>query len=222
MGQKVHPIGFTVGYFRDWKSRWACDKANFSKMIHEDYNIRKIIKKEAKGAGVSSVEVERRGEEITVFVSAARQGILIGKKGQDIDRIRGMVQQVTSGPVKIIIKEVSSPDVVAQIVSESIAEQLEKRMAFRRVLRKSIDTTLTAGAKGVKIQVSGRLNGAEMARREKVCVGRMPLSTMRSDIDYGFAEAHTTYGLIGIKVWIYQGQRQSSSLHANSSTEEME
>jgi small subunit ribosomal protein S3 len=207
MGQKVHPIGFTVGFFRDWKSRWVADKASFGLMIYEDYQIRKIIKGQAKGAGISSIEIERRGEEITVFVSAARQGILIGKRGAEIDRIKDMVQGVCSGPVKIVIKEVSNPDAVSQIVAESICEQLEKRMAFRRVMKKTVESTLGAGVKGVKIQISGRLNGAEMARTEKVAVGRMPLQTMRADIDYGFAEAHTTYGRIGVKVWLYHGDK---------------
>ncbi len=208
MGQKVHPIGFTVGYFQDWRSRWVTDKQSFGMTIYEDFQIRKIIKKQAKGAGIASIEIERRGDEVTVYVSAARQGILIGKKGQEIDRIKDMVQGVSSGPVKIIIKEVSNPDAVAQIVSESIAEQLEKRMAFRRVLKKTVETTLAAGVKGIKIQISGRLNGAEMARTEKLSVGRMPLQTMRSAIEYGFTEALTTYGKLGIKVWIYHGEKK--------------
>jgi small subunit ribosomal protein S3 len=208
MGQKVHPIGFTVGYFQDWRSRWVTDKQNFGVTIYEDYQIRKIIKQQAKGAGIAQIEIERRGDEVTVYVSAARQGILIGKKGQEIDRIKDMVQGVSSGPVKIIIKEVANPDAVAQIVSESIAEQLEKRMAFRRVIKKTVETTLAAGVKGVKIQISGRLNGAEMARTEKLSVGRMPLQTMRSKIEYGFTEALTTYGKLGIKVWIYHGEKK--------------
>ncbi|MBF0197737.1 MAG: 30S ribosomal protein S3 [Planctomycetes bacterium] len=208
MGQKVHPTGFTVGFFQDWRSRWVADKSNFGLMIYEDYQIRKIIKKQAKGAGIAKIEIERRGEEITVHVFAARQGILIGKKGQEIDRIKDMVQGVSSGPVKIVIKEVANPDKTAQNVCESIAEQLEKRMAFRRVLKKTIESTLSAGALGIKIQVSGRLNGAEMARCEKVSVGRMPLQTMRSDIDYGFTEASTTYGQIGVKVWVYNGEKK--------------
>ncbi len=214
MGQKIHPTGFTVGFFQDWKSRWMTGKAQFGKTIHEDYHIRTLIKKQARGAGISSIEIERRGEETTVFVSAARQGILIGKKGQEIDRIREMVQEIASGPVKIVIREIHNPDSVAQIVAESIAEQLEKRMAFRRVIKKAIDTTYASGVKGVKIRVSGRLNGAEMARMEKVGVGRMPLQTMRSDIDYGFAEARTTYGTIGVKVWIYKGMKERKSLHS--------
>jgi small subunit ribosomal protein S3 len=207
MGQKINPVGFTVGYFRDWKSRWVADKSNFGLMVYEDFQIRKIIKSQAKGAGISVIEIERRGEEITVYVSAARQGILIGKRGAEIDRIKDMVQGVCSGPVKIVIKEVANPDAVSQNVAESICEQLEKRMAFRRVMKKSIESTLGAGVKGVKIQISGRLNGAEMARTEKVAVGRMPLQTMRADIDYGFAEAHTTYGRIGVKVWLYHGDK---------------
>lgn len=207
MGQKINPTGYTVGFFQDWKSRWVADKSNFGLMIYEDYQIRKIIKGQAKGAGISVIEIERRGEEITVYVSAARQGILIGKRGAEIDRIKDMVQGVCSGPVKIVIKEVANPDAVSQNVAESICEQLEKRMAFRRVMKKSIESTLGAGVKGVKIQVSGRLNGAEMARTEKVAVGRMPLQTMRADVDYGFAEAHTTYGRIGVKVWLYHGDK---------------
>ena len=216
MGQKVHPYGFTVGVYRDWKSRWSTDKSTFGLTIYEDFRIRKIIKLQAKGAGVSDIQIERRGEEITVYVSAARQGILIGKKGQEIDRIKDMVQTVASGPVKIVIVDVANPDAVAQNVSESIAEQLEKRMAFRRVMKKSVETTLAAGVKGIKIQISGRLNGAEMARREKISVGRMPLQTMRSDIDYGFSEALTTYGKIGIKVWIYKGEKTSKSIRSTS------
>lgn len=214
MGQKVHPNGFTLGFYRDWKSRWITDKSSFGITIYEDYMIRKIIKKQAKGAGVSDIEIERRGEEITVYVSAARQGILIGKKGQEIDRIKDMVQTVASGPIKIVINDIANPDAVAQNVSESVAEQLEKRMAFRRVMKKSLETTLAAGVKGVKIQVSGRLNGAEMARTEKVAQGRMPLQTMRSDIDYGFSEAHTTYGKIGVKVWIYKGDKSKKSIRS--------
>jgi small subunit ribosomal protein S3 len=207
MGQKIHPTGYTVGFFQDWKSRWVADKASFGLMIYEDYVIRKIIKKQAKGAGIANIEIERRGEEITVYVSAARQGILIGKRGAEIDRIKDMVQSNCSGPVKIVIKEVANPDAVAQNVAESIAEQLEKRMAFRRVIKKAVESTLGAGVKGVKIQVSGRLNGAEMARREKVAVGRMPSNTMRAEIDYGFTEASTTYGQIGVKVWLYHGDK---------------
>lgn len=207
MGQKINPTGYTVGFFQDWKSRWVADKSSFGLMVYEDYQIRKIIKSQAKGAGISVIEIERRGEEITVYVSAARQGILIGKRGAEIDRIKDMVQGVCSGPVKIVIKEVANPDAVSQNVAESICEQLEKRMAFRRVIKKSIESTLGAGVKGVKIQVSGRLNGAEMARTEKVAVGRMPLQTMRADVDYGFAEAHTTYGRIGVKVWLYHGDK---------------
>lgn len=207
MGQKINPIGYTVGFYQDWRSRWVTDKQNFGLMIHEDYQIRKIIKSQAKGAGVAKIEIERRGDEITVYVSAARQGILIGKRGQEIDRIKDMVQAIASGPVKIVIKEIANPDAVSQNIAESITEQLEKRMAFRRVLKKAVESTLSAGVKGVKIQVSGRLNGAEMARTEKIAVGRMPLQTMRADIDYGFAEAHTTYGRIGVKVWVYHGDK---------------
>lgn len=207
MGQKINPTGYTVGFYQDWKSRWVTDKQNFGLMIYEDYQIRKIIKEQSKGAGIAKIEIERRGDEITVFVSAARQGILIGKRGQEIDRIKDMVQSIASGPVKIVIKEISNPDAVSQNIAESITEQLEKRMAFRRVLKKAVESTLGAGVKGVKIQVSGRLNGAEMARTEKIAVGRMPLQTMRADIDYGFAEAHTTYGRIGVKVWVYHGDK---------------
>jgi small subunit ribosomal protein S3 len=207
MGQKINPIGYTVGFYQDWRSRWVTDKQNFGLMIYEDDQIRKIIKSQAKGAGVAKIEIERRGDEITVYVSAARQGILIGKRGQEIDRIKDMVQAIATGPVKIVIKEIANPDAVSQNIAESITEQLEKRMAFRRVLKKSVESTLSAGVKGVKIQVSGRLNGAEMARTEKIAVGRMPLQTMRADIDYGFAEAHTTYGRIGVKVWVYHGDK---------------
>ncbi len=213
MGQKVHPTGFTVGFFQDWRSRWMSESQSFANLIYEDYQIRQLIKKQAKGAGISKIEIERRGEEITVYVSAARQGILIGKKGQEIDRIREMTQKVASGPVKIVIKEIQNPDTVSQIVAESIAEQLEKRMAFRRVMRKTMEASYASGVGGVKIQISGRLNGAEMARCEKASIGRMPLQTMRSIIDYGFAEAHTTYGTIGIKVWIYKGQKEKHSIH---------
>jgi small subunit ribosomal protein S3 len=220
MGQKVHPYGYTVGAFRDWRSRWVADKSIFGLMVYEDYQIRGIIKQQAKGAGISNIEIERRGEEITVFVSAARQGILIGKRGAEIDRIKDMVQGVCSGPVKIVIKEVANPDAVSQNVAESICEQLEKRMAFRRVMKKTIESTLGAGVKGVKLQISGRLNGAEMARTEKVSVGRMPLQTMRADIDYGFAEAHTTYGRIGVKVWLYHGDKMGKrSIKAPSPSE---
>jgi len=207
MGQKVNPIGFRTGIFQDWKSRWVTDKQNFGLMIYEDYQIRKIIKGQSKGAGISKIEIERRGDEITVYVSAARQGILIGKRGQEIDRIKDMVQAIATGPVKIVIKEISNPDAVSQNIAESITEQLEKRMAFRRVLKKAVESTLAAGVKGIKIQVSGRLNGAEMARTEKIGVGRMPLQTLRADIDYGFAEAATTYGRIGVKVWVYHGDK---------------
>jgi len=207
MGQKINPIGYTVGFYQDWRSRWVTDKQNFGLMIYEDYQIRKIIKTEAKGAAIAKIEIERRGDEITIFVFAARQGILIGKRGQEIDRIKDMVQGIATGPVKIVIKEISNPEAVSQNIAESITEQLEKRMAFRRILKKTIESTLGAGVKGVKIQVSGRLNGAEMARTEKIAVGRMPCQTMRADIDYGFAEAHTTYGRIGVKVWVYHGDK---------------
>lgn len=220
MGQKVHPNGFVVGFSKNWRSRWATDKGNYAALVYEDYKIRELIKRQAAGAGIASIEIERRGEEISVFVSAARQGILIGKKGQEIDRIREMVQDVASGPVKIIIREVGNPDAVAQIVAESISDQLLKRMAFRRVMKKALDTTYAAGVQGVKIRISGRLNGAEMARCEKVGVGRMPLQTIMSDIDYGFAQSFTTYGAIGIKVWIYNGPKDRRTLHPENQSSE--
>lgn len=205
MGQKVNPISFRLGYIKTWSSRWYASKKDFAKFLHEDIKIRKYIKKNLAQAAVAKVEIERAGEKAKIIVHTARPGIIIGRRGADIDKLRDELQKITNKEIFIDIKEIKSPAIDAQLISANVAFQLEKRIAFRRAMKKAVQSAMTSGAKGIKIVVAGRLGGAEMARQESTRQGKVPLHTIRADIDYGFSEALTTYGLIGIKVWVYKG-----------------
>jgi small subunit ribosomal protein S3 len=206
MGQKVNPIGLRLGINRNWESRWFPAKDRASNFIAEDYKIRKFLKKELFYAGISNIIIERTIKKIRITIVTARPGIIIGKRGADIEKLKAKLQKLLKKDVAINIKEEKRPQASAQLVAENIATQLERRVAFRRAMKKAIHGALKAGAKGIKVQVSGRLGGAEMARSEWYLEGRVPLHTLRAKIDYGFAEALTTYGNIGVKVWIFKGE----------------
>jgi small subunit ribosomal protein S3 len=205
MGQKVHPIGFRLGYVKTWRSRWYAEK-DYASLLHEDLALKKDLKKRFGHAGVSRVEIERAANKLKVTIHTSRPGIIIGRKGQEVDKLKQEVQKRTGKEVFINIQEILKPELDAQLVCESVALQLEKRIAFRRAMRKAVDAALRFGARGIKIRVSGRLNGAEIARSEWYLNGQLPLHTLRADIDYGFHEAHTTFGQIGVKTWIYRGE----------------
>jgi small subunit ribosomal protein S3 len=204
LGQKVHPYGFRLGYNRTWKSRWFAKK-DYGKLLHEDLHIKRSLKQRFAHAGVSEIEIERAANKLTVIIRTSRPGIIIGRKGSEIDKLKADLQAATGRVVFINIQEVNKPELDAQLVGESIAQQLVKRVAFRRAMRRAVDTALRFGAQGIKVRCSGRLNGAEIARSEWYLHGRLPLHTLRADIEYGFAQAFTTYGVIGVKVWIYKG-----------------
>jgi len=204
MGQKIHPEGFRVGYIHDWKSNWYEDK-NFADVLQEDLQIRDHIESKLSHAGLSSITIERRGE-VAVDIHTARPGIVIGKSGSEVDALRKELHKLTGSPVKVNIREVKRPELDAKLVAQSIAEQLQNRVAFRRAMKRALTSAMRSGAKGVKVQVSGRLGGAEMARTEQYSDGRVPLHTLRADIDYGFFEARTTTGRIGVKCWINKGE----------------
>ncbi len=205
MGQKVHPKGFRLGVIKDWDSRWYAEK-DYSKLLHEDIRIRGFIKERLFNAGVSNIIIERTAKRARINIHAARPGIIIGKKGAEVEGLRREIQKMTDKDIFINIVEVRKPEVEAQLVAENIAGQLERRVAFRRALKRSVSSALRFGAEGIKVMVAGRLNGAEMSRREWYREGRVPLQTLRADIDYGFAEARTTYGIIGVKVWVFKGE----------------
>ena len=210
MGQKVHPYGFRLGYTKPWKSRWFVEK-DYDKLLLEDIRLKAELKDKLKSAGVSSVEIERPGNKLRIIIKTARPGIIIGRKGAEIDKLKQDLQkrlrsEGSQREVHVDIQEVHKPELDAQLVSESIALQLEKRFGFRRAMRKSVDSALRFGCKGIKVRVSGRLNGNEIARSEWYLQGRLPLHTLRADIDYGFTEARTTYGVIGVKCWVYKGE----------------
>ncbi len=206
MGQKVHPVSFRLGYIKTWSSRWYARKVDFAKFLHEDIKIRKHVKKMFLQAAVAKIEIERASDKIRVYVHTARPGVIIGRKGADIDRLREDLQAITGNKeVHINIVEIKNPSTNAQLISENIALQLEKRIAFRRAMKKAIQQAMDSGAKGVKIQTKGRLAGSEIARTEGYLEGTVPLHTLRADIDYGFSEANTTYGKIGVKVLVYKG-----------------
>ncbi|MDD3905171.1 MAG: 30S ribosomal protein S3 [Candidatus Omnitrophica bacterium] len=207
MGQKVHPYGFRVGYIYDWKSRWFAKKNEFPKMLLEDVKIRKFIKKALATAAVSKIEVERSSDKVRVLIFSARPGIIIGRRGSEIEKLKEELHSITGREVIIDIKDIKNANVDAQLVAENIAFQLEKRIPHKRAMKKAVQSALDNGAKGVKIICSGRLGGAEIARRESYRVGSIPAQTLRADVDYGFAEAQTTYGLIGVKTWIYKGDK---------------
>jgi small subunit ribosomal protein S3 len=207
MGQKVHPLGFRIAVIEDWRSRWYANKKEFAGLVLEDHRIRRFIKRECYSAAISRVDIERTRESVRVFVHTARPGILIGKRGQRSEELRDALEKITGRQVKIQFKEEDKPELCGQLVAESIAEQLGKRAAFRRVLKKTGLSTMQQGAEGIKIRVAGRLGGAEMARTEQSSVGKVPLQTLTADINYGFAEARTKAGTIGVKVWIYRGEK---------------
>jgi small subunit ribosomal protein S3 len=206
MGQKVHPYGFRLGVTKNWRSRWFAT-ADYAKLLHEDLDLKKMLKDRLKSAGVSAIEVERPGgAKLRITIHTSRPGLIIGRKGAEIEKLKQDLATKTKREVFIDIQEVHKPEMDAQLVGESIALQLEKRVAFRRAMRKAVESAQRFGCKGIKVRVSGRLNGAEIARSEWYLQGQLPLHTLRADIDYGFAEAHTTYGVIGIKVWVYRGE----------------
>ena len=205
MGQKVHPYGFRLGVTKTWRSRWFA-KQDYAKLLHEDLELKESLTERLKAAGVSSIEVDRPGNKLRITIRTSRPGIIIGRKGAEIEKLKGDLAKKTKREVFVDIQEVHRPELDAQLVSESIALQLEKRVAFRRAMRKAVDSALRFGCKGIKVRVSGRLNGAEIARIEWYLQGQLPLHTLRADIDYGFSQAYTTYGVIGIKVWIYKGE----------------
>jgi small subunit ribosomal protein S3 len=205
VGQKVHPIGFRVGVTRDWDSRWYASKQEYGRYLVEDFNIRKYIKKNLKFAGIAKTEVERTEDEVEVLIHTARPGVVIGRRGAEVDRLREDLEALVDRKVSIKIKEVTKPELNAQLVAEGIAEQLIKRMNYRRAMKKAVETCIQGGVYGIKVRVSGRLGGAEIARADGYTVGNLPLQKLRADIDYGFAEAATTMGNIGVKVWLYKG-----------------
>jgi small subunit ribosomal protein S3 len=209
MGQKVHPIGIRLGISKDWASKWYADSKTFPGYIATDYQIRKFIKHKLKDASVSRIHIERPARKAHITIHTARPGIVIGKKGEDIERLRKEISSMLEMPlvdVRINIAEVRKPELDAQLVAEGIAQQLERRVMFRRAMKRAVTNTMRLGAGGIKVKVGGRLNGAEIARSEWYREGRVPLHTFRADIDYGFAEAATTYGVIGVKVWIFRGE----------------
>ena len=205
MGQKVNPVGFRLGGIKTWRSQWFSEK-NYGELIHEDINIRKYLKKKLYHAGISRIEIERAASKAKVNIHAARPGIIIGKKGSEIEKLKKELEGVSKSEIIINILEVRKPEVDAQLVAENVALQLERRVAFRRAMKKCVTSSLKFGAKGIRVNCAGRLGGAEMARSEWYREGRVPLHTLRADIDWGFAEANTAYGLIGIKVWIFHGE----------------
>jgi len=209
MGQKVHPIGIRLGITKDWASKWYADSQTFPQYIETDHKIRSFIKKKLKDASVSRIAIERPARKAHITIHTARPGIVIGKKGEDIEKLRRQVAtmlQMPLGDVRINIAEIRKPELDAQLVAEGIAQQLERRVMFRRAMKRAVTNTMRLGAEGIKVKVGGRLNGAEIARSEWYREGRVPLHTLRADIDYGFAEAVTTYGIIGVKVWIFRGE----------------
>lgn len=205
MGQKVHPHGFRLGINRTWDSRWYSQR-EYGQFLIEDLELRKFLKKRLAQASISRIEIERAAGKIRIIIHTARPGIVIGPKGTEIEKLRKEILKLTSKDVIVDIKEIRKPEVDAQLVAENVAQQLERRIAFRRAMKKSVSSALKSGAKGIRIATAGRLGGAEMARREWYREGRVPLHTLRADIDYGFAQATTTYGVIGIKVWIFKGE----------------
>lgn len=206
MGQKARPTGLRIGIIENWRSRWFASKKDFGKFLVEDQKIRKFVKANYSFAGISMIEIERTAGQTTVILNTARPGLLIGRKGQEVEKLKSAVEDMTKSPVNIKIVEIAKPEVNAQIVAEGIREQIEKRASFRRTAKRAIESVMENGALGAKVRMAGRLGGAEMARRDVQSVGKIPLSTFRARIDYGFTEASTTYGQIGIKVWVYTGE----------------
>ena len=218
MGQKVNPHGLRVGVIKDWDSRWFAKDNEFGDILVEDYNLRKTLKKQLYAAGVPKIEIERDASKVRIHIHCAKPGMVIGKGGSEIEKLRLQCEKMLGKPVVINIVEVRQPDLNAQLVAENIAQQIEKRTSFRRAMKNAISRAMRSGAKGIKVKLSGRLAGAEIARVEQYHEGTIPLQTLRADIDYGFAEANTTYGRIGIKVWVYKGEILSQSLRTTPRT----
>lgn len=224
MGQKVNPHGLRVGVIKNWDSRWYANKSNFSDLLVEDYKVRQYLKKSLYSAGLAKIEIERDNTRVRVFLHVAKPGMVIGRGGQEIEKLRVTLEKMIGRPVHVNIVEIKSPDTNAQLTAENIASQLERRISFRRAMKQCMLRAMRLGAKGIKIMVAGRLNGAEIARSEMYHDGTIPLQTLRADIEYGFAEANTTYGKIGVKVWIYRGEvlnaaperRQGGNRHVNA------
>jgi small subunit ribosomal protein S3 len=206
MGQKVHPTGIRLGIVKDWTSKWYADSRNYADYLNKDLEVRAYLKKRLAHASVSRIQIERPARNAMITVHTARPGIVIGKKGEDIETLRRDVSQMMGIPVHINVEEVRKPELDAQLVAESVAQQLERRIMFRRAMKRAVSNAMRLGAQGIRINVAGRLNGAEIARSEWYREGRVPLHTLRADIDYGFAEARTTYGVIGVKVWVFKGE----------------
>jgi small subunit ribosomal protein S3 len=206
VGQKVNPVGLRIGIIKDWEGKWFADKKNFSTLLLEDYNLRKFIKEKLFAAGIARIQIERAANKIKLSIHTAKPGIVIGRGGGEVENLRKQLEQMTGKHVNINIIEVKVPEIDAQLLAENVASQLERRIAFRRAMKQSVGRAMKMGAKGIKISCSGRLAGAEIARTEWYSEGKVPLHTLRADIDYGFAEADTTYGKIGVKVWIYKGE----------------
>lgn len=215
MGQKVKPTGFRLGIMEDWRSRWYAGKGEYSDLLLEDFKVRKFVKNKYKRSGISKIEIERTRDEVKVFLYTSRPGGIIGRKGQEVEKLQADLEKLTGRRINLKIEKLDNPETIAQLVAEDIAEQLEKRQSFRRTMKKVMETTMEAGAQGIKLQLSGRLGGSEMARLEKSGVGRVPLSTLRAKIDYGFAEALIPQGHIGIKVWINNGDYLEESSRGN-------
>lgn len=219
MGQKVNPHGLRVGVIKDWDSRWFAGKKDFGDQLVEDYNIRKFVKKTRYDAGIAKIEIERKTDRVYVTIHAAKPGIIIGKAGAEIDKLKAQLEKMTGKTVNVNISEVKQPDINAQLVAENIAAQLERRISFRRAMKQVMGRSMRLGVKGIKTAVSGRVGGAEIARTEQYHEGTIPLQTLRADIDYGFAEASTTYGIIGVKVWIYKGEVLHDNKKASNKAE---
>lgn len=206
MGQKVHPIGIRLGISKDWNAKWFAGKRDFARLLNEDLRLREFIMKRLSDAAVSRVHIERPAKAARITIHTARPGIVIGKKGEDIERLRRDVSTMTGVPTTISVSEIRKPELDARLVAEGIAAQLEKRVMFRRAMKRAVGSAMRLGALGIKVAVAGRLNGADIARGEWYREGQVPLHTLRADVDYGFVEAHTTYGVLGVKVWIYKGE----------------
>lgn len=220
MGQKVSPIVQRIGFTKNWRSLWYADDNDFSTNVVEDYKIRQYIKKRFVQGAVALVVIERLAEQIRIKISSARPGVIIGRRGADIDRLRQDLSKITNKDIAVDIKEIKNAAVEAQLVAQNVAFQLEKRVAFRRAMKRAVDQSLQAGAKGIRISCAGRLGGAEMARREGYTEGKVPLQTLRADIDYGFYEAQTIYGTIGVKVWVYKGDVVKDQIEEDSNTQD--
>ncbi len=220
MGQKTHPLGFRLGFNKQWSSRWFSKGQEYSQFVHEDLEMKKLVKERYYHAGIAEIDVERVGPKVRVIIQTARPGIVIGRGGKEIENLKSLLQEIVNKEVYIDIREVDKPELNALLVGEGIAVQLEKRIAYRRAMRRAVDMALKMGAKGIKVMCSGRLGGVEIARSEWYLKGQLPLQTLRADIDYGFTEAFTTYGQIGIKVWIYRTDVEKPKM--SSQTAEVE